>query len=379
MRQRGYFVSVLRQSLLWLVAFVALSWNPAECQHTAAASDNPFDVKDVAFDSTGTSLSGRLFAPRRHNSKYPVAIYVTGSGDDDVNEGGYPRALAKVFATSGVGLFTYNKRGIGKSQGTLSETNFAQRAQDTVAAFRYVKSLPGVDARHVGLWGISQGGWVIAMAAGRAEGIDFVVLVSPAGVNPKRQVEFYLQNEWRSAGMTEDEIKAATALHEILFQYFSNGKTYEQAQSAVDIAQRNGWLAKYRQAGFREEVPKTGRLPSPEELETLDKKDPTELELYRSPSTVADYYEHYLRLKMPALIIYGGRDTLVPVPESMGIFKKAFAQNQNRRAEFKMFEEGDHSIQPPGSPYLLSGYPEFMCDWMWKTISMQDKNVAPPK
>jgi uncharacterized protein len=333
---------------------------------TAKASDAPFELKDVSFDSSGVSLSGRLFAPRR--GSYSVVIYVTGSGDDEVNTSAYPRLLATAFAQSGIGLFAYNKRGVGQSRGTYSESSFEQRAQDTVAALRFVKSLPGVDAKHVGMFGISQGGWVIPKAIQQAKDTAFVILVSPAGVNPKRQMDFYLQNEWRSAGMNDDEIKKASALHDVLFQYFATGQHYDRAQSAARVAEKEGLLDKYRQARFREEVPKSGRLPSPAELEAMVKKDPSELEFYRNPSSAADYYGDYLHLTMPTLIIYGGKDSLVPVSESMALFKKALAENHNRSAEFKVFEEGDHAIQESGSPYVLSGYPEFMRDWILKNL-----------
>jgi uncharacterized protein len=368
-----------RQFSRWTAALILLCWSAACSRQSApttaadAPSDPPFDIRDVTFDSSSVSLSGRLFAPRRPHSNYPVAVYVTGSGDDDVIESGYPRDLAKVFAASGIGLFVYNKRGVGKSQGTYSNSRFAERAQDTVAALGYVQSLPGVDSAHVGLWGISQGGWVIAMAAGQASrqanDVAFVILVSPAGLNPKRQMDFYLQNEWRRAEMNDGEIKQAAGLHDILFQYYSNGKNYQQAQAAVDDAKKAGWLEKYRQANFREEVPKTGRLPAPAELAALNHKDPSALDFYHAPSIVADYYPNYLQLTMPALIIYGGRDIFVPVSESMAVFKKAFAENRNQQAEVKMFAEGDHGITSPGSPdVLLPGYPEFMRDWIWKTI-----------
>jgi pimeloyl-ACP methyl ester carboxylesterase len=354
--------------LMWAPLGVGIPNQPAG----VTLQGTSFDVRDVTFDSSGVSLSGRLFAPHNdsHGAKlnYPVAIFVTGSGEDDVNEGGYPRALARVFASSGIGLFVYNKRGVGKSQGSYSNSDFAERAQDTLAAVRTVRSLSGVDSRHVGLWGISQGGWVIGMAAGQSSDVSFVILVSPAGVNPKRQMDFYLQNEWRRVGMNEEEIRKAGALHDILFEYYAHGKNYQRAQAAVDEAKKAGWLDKYRQANFRQEVPQTGRLISPAELAALNQEDPTELDFYHALSIVADYHPNYLRLSMPTLVIYGGRDIYVPVAESMAAFKKAFAENHNQRAEFKVFEEGDHGIQAPGSAGFVPGYIEFMRDWIWKTI-----------
>jgi pimeloyl-ACP methyl ester carboxylesterase len=336
-------------------------------QNATASADVPYETKDLAFDSSGVVLSGRLFMPPRAG-KLPVIIYVTGSGDDDVTDAFYPRMLADAFAPSGIGIFAYNKRGVGKSQGTYSQTGFDRRAQDTVAAFRFVKSLPEVDSRHIGMWGISQGGWIIAMAVGQEKQTDFVILVSPGGVNPKRQMEFYLQNEWRRVGMNGDEIKKASALHEILYDYYAGGKNYEQAQSAVNEAVKQGWLDKYRQANFRKEVPSTNRLPNPAQLAALVKKDRSELEFYRSPYSAADYERYYLDLIMPTLVIYGGKDSIVPIAESRESFKAAFAKNHNRNAEIKVFEDGDHGMFPPGGSQAVPGYLELMRDWISNAI-----------
>jgi uncharacterized protein len=214
-----------RLGALCLTTISILLWTPPSHsgQNATASADVPYETKDLTFDSSAVVLSGRLFMPPRAG-KLPVIIYVTGSGDDDVTDAFYPRMLAHAFAPSGIGIFVYNKRGVGKSQGTYSQTRFDLRAQDTVAAFRFVKNLPEVDSRHIGMWGISQGGWIIAMAAGQEKQTDFVILVSPGGVNPKRQMEFYLQNEWRRVGMNEDEITKASALHEILYDYFAGGR-----------------------------------------------------------------------------------------------------------------------------------------------------------
>ncbi len=364
----------LRLVAVCLIAISILLWTgPSHSgQNAAARSDAPYATRDLTFDSSGVVLSGRLFAPRRAG-KCPLIIYVTGSGEEDVTVDFYPRFLANAFAPSGIGVFAYNKRGVGKSQGAYSQTRFDLRAQDTAAAFRFVKSLPEVDSRHIGMWGISQGGWIIAMAVGQAKDTDFVVLVSPGGINPKRQMEFYLQNEWRRVGMSEDEIKKASALHEVLYRYYAEGKNYEQAQSAVNVALKEGWLDKYGQANFRHEVPKTNRLVNPAELDALVKKDPSELEFYRSPYSAADYERYYMDLTMPTLIIYGAKDSLVPIFKSRDAFKAAFAINHNRNAEIKIFEEGDHGIFPPGGSEPVFGYKEFMRDWILNAIQKQTR------
>jgi dipeptidyl aminopeptidase/acylaminoacyl peptidase len=57
-------------------------------------------------------------------------------------------------------------------------------AQDVLAGARFLGAHPSIDPGQVGVWGISQGGRVIPIAAADSEQIAFVIAVSAPGMSP---------------------------------------------------------------------------------------------------------------------------------------------------------------------------------------------------
>ncbi|MFJ5922511.1 alpha/beta hydrolase family protein [Kitasatospora sp. NPDC092948] len=60
-------------------------------------------------------------------------------------------------------------------------------ADDALAALRLLRARPEVDPARVGLWGLSEGAWVVTLAAGRASDVSFVVTAGASGLGPARQ------------------------------------------------------------------------------------------------------------------------------------------------------------------------------------------------
>lgn len=94
----------------------------------------------------------------------------------------------------------YDKRKRGYSQ---IERSYEPLAAEALAAVDALWDHPEVDPGAVGLWGLSEGAWVVPIAASRAEGrhaVDFVVLVATSGVPPARQHSWNLGNDLRFHG-----------------------------------------------------------------------------------------------------------------------------------------------------------------------------------
>ncbi len=76
----------------------------------------------------------------------------------------------------------------GYSADPTGERSYALLAEDAVAAVRLLRSVDAVDAGQVGVWGVSEGGWVAPLAANRSDDIAFVVTMSGTGIAPTAQV-----------------------------------------------------------------------------------------------------------------------------------------------------------------------------------------------
>lgn len=162
------------------------------------ARSSEVTVERVVFENAGIMLAGEIHAPQ-----HAWAAVVLVHGSDPV-----PRmtALAALLAEKGISVLTYDKRGVGESDGTyvgpevgtnnVDPANLALLAEDANAAVGVLhlrnKRLP------VGLMGISQAGWVIPIAAAKNPLVDFMVLFSGSLVSTLEQLRFQFFTEGKS-------------------------------------------------------------------------------------------------------------------------------------------------------------------------------------
>src|SRR5579871_524286 len=157
----------------------------------------PLAVTRTWFDSAGTRLSGKLVMPADGNAK-AVVVWVEGSNDDPSTD---DLDWQFVLPLHGIGVFVYDKRGTGGSQGELS-ADFYVRATDTAAAAKEVRRLtPSV--QRVGVFGGSQGGWVAPLAATLVP-LDFVIVGYGLAEGVTAQDRDDVEEEVRAAGYGDD-------------------------------------------------------------------------------------------------------------------------------------------------------------------------------
>jgi dienelactone hydrolase len=180
---------------------------------TAALAPSPETVdsnlvpRDVTFSSHSFTLHGTVWAPSHTSGPLPGIVLVHGSGPG-------PRAKyqleAETFAQAGIVTLAYDKRTVGYSQ--LSR-DYSVLADDALAGLELLRSSPGVDGSSVGLWGESEGSWVVPLAAARSFDVAFAVLVGASGVSPARQQAWYLDNLFRHRGIRGSFLTAASTTY----------------------------------------------------------------------------------------------------------------------------------------------------------------------
>jgi acetyl esterase/lipase len=122
--------------------------------------------EDVRFPSTGTvRLAGTLISPATPG-KHPAVVLVHGSGAENRD---YMLPWSRFLVRRGMAVLGYDKRGVNESTGDWNTASFPDLANDVIAAFNYLKRRPDIDRAHIGLLGISQAGWIMPIAAVRAE------------------------------------------------------------------------------------------------------------------------------------------------------------------------------------------------------------------
>lgn len=85
-----------------------------------------------------------------------------------------------MLAASGVAVLRFDYRGSGDSDGNFNEMDLHSEVNDTVAAVRYLKNLPGVDEHRIALLGRSLGGAIAVLAAAEMkEKVKAIALWAP--------------------------------------------------------------------------------------------------------------------------------------------------------------------------------------------------------
>jgi pimeloyl-ACP methyl ester carboxylesterase len=129
-------------------------------------------ITETRFAAGDVTLAGRLVMPPGRG-KVPLVVLVHGSEDSSALKF---YAEQRLLPARGVGVFVYDKRGTGDSGGKYTQ-DFDRLAGDVAAALEEARRLAGPRLKpgRVGLFGMSQGGWVAPLAAQRAP-VDFLIV-----------------------------------------------------------------------------------------------------------------------------------------------------------------------------------------------------------
>lgn len=181
----------------------------------------PFDVTDTRFQSGGIDLSGRLVLPKKPGP-VPIVVLVHGSEDSSARDF---YSLQRMFPSEDIGVFVYDKRGTGASDGEFSHDYFVL-AKDAVAAMREAQRLAGSRAGRIGYQGTSQGGWVAPLAATMAR-VDFIIVGYGLAVSPieedRAAVELDMTRHGYGADVVTKALEIAAATETILVSNFKRG------------------------------------------------------------------------------------------------------------------------------------------------------------
>jgi len=222
---------------------------------------NDFAIREqrVTIPGPAQPLDGVLALPKTGHGPFGLVVFVHGDGPADASRDAFYRPIWESFAQAGYASLSWNKPGIGGAPGNWLDQSMADRAGETSAAIDWARTRPDIDPQRVGVWGISQGGWVAPEVAVRKPELQFVILVGPA-INWMRQGEYNLRAESRARGASESELAAALTRRERTNQLLRNGATYHEYRVAdVDSspmsAERWGFVARNYRADASATLP----------------------------------------------------------------------------------------------------------------------------
>ena len=309
--------------------------------------------EDLTFKSGEVTIAATLFLPTG-DSKVGAVVMTHGS-DKTGRRSRFFRLWGKVFASNGIAVLIYDKRGVGDSGGEYVETpNFDIAASDVVAAAELLAKRPDIDPARIGVMGPSQAGWVAPMAASKSPHLSFVVVVSGTPVPPIEQGYFYHGNLMREAGLTEAEVVAAVDLMRKSSKYVATGAGYEALKADFAKAEAEPWFEKVKAMIIPPLVP-------PSAL------DHPLLALFKdSKRMLYDPIPVLSSLKVPVLWVFGEKDNNVNVAESKAILD-GLAKEKGLKVEVQVFPGANHGILVPGEKGVWTyapGYFDSVIEWV---------------
>ena len=313
------------------------------CVLALAWSGGPAAAETVRFAQGTTKLVGSLELP---DGPAPHAVVVLIGGSDPVpRDAAFFQDLRRIFAASGIAALSFDKRGVGESEGVYRETpDFDQAAGDGLAAVRYLKSRPDIDSTRIGVWGVSQGGWIALLMAASSTEVAFAINVSGPGVSPFEQTMFQRGVDLAERGVPADQVADAIRVRRAILTYFASGKGADSAQAAWRRARGRPWLPAARESDrWFEALAGMETLPPPSALPS-DIVDELRRTIAFDPAAVA------ARVRVPVLNVFGAKDRHIPVEPSVAALQAAFRKGGNPDAKVRVFPDAGHGMQVVDGP-----------------------------
>jgi uncharacterized protein len=309
------------------------------------ASEQEVIVEDVHFRHGDNLLTGSLYRPSLPGP-HPAVALVLGSGEQDRNYGGAGPALGRHFARNGFACLTWDKPGVGQSTGDFNAQTFQDRAEEALAAVRFLRERPDIRSDQVGLWGHSQGGAVVPLAASQSDSVSFIIQVSGWQGPAWRQDLARVEAELRADESPEADIKAAVAFARLRMDMIVGAGPYEDLERAQEKVKDQPWFKAVHfcdRARFY-----SGRL-----------------------TCGHDTTQSWEKVHCPVLVIYGDMDTSSGPPDGLvAIIRRGLAKAGNDDVTVRIFPGADHSLFPAkrweaqGDPEFVPGYLDTMTGWL---------------
>ncbi|HEV3485007.1 MAG TPA: alpha/beta hydrolase [Vicinamibacterales bacterium] len=332
-------------------AIIALHWLPTGGTRRTARRVHIERNEEVRFSNGAVELSGTLFRPIM-GERHPAMILVHGSGAA-TREQILP--WTRFLVRRGMAILAYDKRGVGGSSGDWKGASFEDLASDVIAAFEYLKSRPDVDSTQIGLFGVSQAGWIMPIAAVRAKGIAFLISVSGAGVPVAETTIDQAQNEMRARGMKQEIVQQIVAVMRLQYEFARTGQ---------------GWDA---YAAARERL--AARLGRPPDTFPATPDDPhwafiRRLYFYDPGPTLR-------RLRVPTLAIFGELDNNILAGKNSAAWDAALRDAGNRDYTLRILPKANHiqleatvgsNAEMPSLRRFVPSYYTTILEWLEKRI-----------
>lgn len=157
----------------------------------------------ITVEIAGGTIEAQLSEPVGADGLLPGVVFVHGAGT-----GRFTNAFvdqAEALASSGIVAMVPNKNLDTYSTRTR---DYPAMANDYLRSLEVLRGLPGIDSDKVGVYGESEGGWIVPVMAADNPRVAFVVLVAAPVVPPRQQAAFAVDSYLRNTGVPVEVLRA---------------------------------------------------------------------------------------------------------------------------------------------------------------------------
>ena len=278
---------------------------------------------EVEADSGGVRLAGSLWRPA--GDAVAGVLMHPGSGPSDRDNDWFFPPIRRHLLEAGIAVCSFDKRGVGGSEGSWLEAGIEEQADDLLAALGvFATECPGLP---IGLFGHSQGGWVVVEAASRSLPVALVIPSSGGGASPARQERYSLANKVTAGQETTEALATYDAVVEVI---------RERPTLGAGVARLEAEGVPYR------DLPGLDFMFEDEAIWRLC----AEIFAYDPAPALA-------RITAPVLGLLGAADKVNPPEESLAAFRVAVREDI---LEVEVFPDGDHRLHHGDPPRFVDGY-----------------------
>lgn len=308
----------------------------------------PYVRREIRFTNGQVVLAGTLFLPRS-SGRHPAVVAVHGATGRTRDNPDY-RLLAELLPPNGIAVLLYDGRGAGQSTGTFLTASFADLAKDAIAGVRELMGRPEIDPHRIGLWGISQGGWVLPQAAVLSNSVAFLIVVSGMDDTAAHQMDYLTTASLNNFGFSEEDVKKMLKVRQMVNEYYRGHISGEEAEKQIQPASKEPW---FPLAFIHFPLPKN--VKEGKWFYQMD-FDPAPL---------------WKKITIPVLVLYGENDQEVPSAKEASLFRADLEKAGNQAFVIKVFPSANHELlvvpsesEPWHWRYIAPEYQTTLVNWI---------------
>ncbi len=311
------------------------------------AQDTKVTTEDVTFTSGTLQLKGTLFLPQSQKP-VPAVVLLHGSGETKRADNFY---YAAMFARHGIAALTYDKRGVGESQGNPQAWrwfSYEALASDAAAGVSFLQNLKTIDAHRVGLFGASQGGAIAPIAVTKSKNVAFVVQLSAQMTTIGSDMIFDRANRLRREGFNGQDLAEVREMQLVDFDV-TRGKRFDEFKALWEKYKTRKWF------------PRVYLTPTPNGIDHPYR---------RWERTVLDYEPGSVLLKVdtPMIWLYGDPEFDTHLDVKVCMERVEALRRAGKKYEVRMFTGTDHNLELVRDKTSDAVWEKYLFDWLTKVL-----------